>query len=130
MSPNLGSLSKAVHFCKELHIAFTSDNTCSVQKKVTQVIMVAWQWVTKQLRSLEFHREEPLWNFEIMSVPEMFLQLFQVLTISSCTGAFNVITSLSAPKERTLHIMQGNQMRMCKLRLERSEIIMEALYKL
>lgn len=28
-------------------------------KRVTQVITVAWQWVTKQLRSLEFHIEEP-----------------------------------------------------------------------
>lgn len=31
MLTNLGSLSKAVNFRKELHITFTSDNTCSVE---------------------------------------------------------------------------------------------------
>lgn len=52
-------------------------------KKVTQVITVAWQWVTKQLRSLEFHIEEPFCNFEIISVPEMLFHRFQVLIIAS-----------------------------------------------
>ena len=114
MSPNLGSLSKAVNFCKELHIAFTSDNTRSVQKKVTQVITVTWQWVTKQLRSLEFHIEEPFWNFGIISGPEMFLHLFQVLIIPSCHAQVHS-TSLShcLPPKREHCILCRRIRRIC-----------------
>lgn len=67
-------------------------------KKVTQVITVAWQWVTKQLRSLEFHIEEPFWNFEIISVPEMFLHLFQVFIIASIHAQ---VHSLSRPQRES-----------------------------
>ena len=79
MSPNLGSLSKAVNFCKELHIAFTSDNTRSVQKNYSSnhSRLAMGDKTTEEFRVS--HRRTFLdWNFEIISGPEMFLHLFQV----------------------------------------------------
>ena len=83
-------------------------------KKVTQVITVTWQWVTKQLRSLEFHIEEPFWNFGIISGPEMFLHLFQVLIISSCHAQVHS-TSLShcLPPKREHCILCRRIRRIC-----------------
>ena len=70
-----------------------------------------------------------LWNnFRSWNVPSPVPSINH--SIMSCTGAFNVIISLSSPKERTLHIMQENQTNMCKYGSERAEIIMERLYKL
>ena len=70
-----------------------------------------------------------LWNhFSSWNVPSPVPSINH--SIMSCTSAFNLIISFSSPKEKTLHILQENQTKMYKYRLERSKIIIEGLCKL